>query len=504
MRNRSPSEPDTALVAIGDRLPRREDQRLLRGAGRFIEDLQLPGEVRAAFLRSPHAHARIRTIDTSAAHTLAGVIATFIGADIASDSLGGVPWDVRPPTDAAPDALPPLGAPEVAAPQPLIADQVVHYNGEIVAMVVAESEAIAQHAADLIAVTYDPLPAYATSAAAARSTDDPLWPQSPDNLSFVVRIGDRDAVDRAFAAADHIETLVCESNRMFGGAIECRSYIGDYDAPGERMILHAPVGKPHTICKTMAGQVFGVPLENVAVKVPDIGGGFGIKNVLYPEACLVVWAARRIRRPVKWIGTRDEGFLSDVGCREQSNRGEMAFDRDGRILAVRVRSLGNLGAYLAPRGVVSLRNSGFVVSNVYTVPHIDFEMRAHYTNTAPTCNFRGAGEPEGINITERLVDAGARTLGLDPIEIRRRNLVPADALPRDNPAGLRQDTGDYPAALDAALKMADRDGFAARRATTETAGKLRGWGTRCTCLWAHSTTARPPNSWCSTTARSTC
>ena len=233
-----------------------------------------------------------------------------------------------------------------------------------------------------------------------------------------MRLGDADAVERAFAAADHIETLNSESNRIFGGTIEARSYIGDYDASGERLILHAPAGKPHTICKTLAEHVFRVPLDRVAVKVPDIGGGFGIKNVLYPEQCLVMWAARRLGRPVKWIGQRGEGFLSDVGCREQTNRGEMAFDRNGTILAVRVRSLGNLGAYLAPRGVVSLRNSGFVAANVYAVPTIDFEMRAIYTNTTPTCNFRGAGEPEGINVTERLVDAGARALGLDAVEIR--------------------------------------------------------------------------------------
>ena len=436
----------TELVAIGDRLPRREDDRLLRGTGRFIEDLQLSDEARVAFLRSRHAHARIDNINISAATSAAGVVAVFIGADATAD-----------------------GSADVAAPQPLCRPSCT--------TPARSSRWWLPRARPCAKRCADPLPAHATCAAAAGSINAPLWPQSPDNLSFVVRLGDAVATARAFAAADHIETLDCESNRMFGGAIECRSYIGDYDAAGERMILIGPVGKPHTIRKTLAGQVFGVRLDQVVVKVPDIGGGFGMKNVLYPEACLVMWAARRLGRPIKWIGRRDEAFLSDVGCREQTNHGEMAFDREGRILAVRVRSLGNLGAYLAPRGVVSLRNSGFVVSNGYAVPHIDFEMRALYTNTAPTCNFRGAGEPEGINITERLVDAGARALGLDPVEIRRRNLVPADGLPRDNPAGLRQDTGDYPAMLDAALEMADRDGFAARRAETQAAGRLRGWGT---------------------------
>ncbi len=469
------AQEEAESARIGDRLLRREDERLLRGAGCFIEDMVLPGEARAIFVRSPVAHARIDRIDLSAARSAPGVLAVLTGAEVVADGLGGVPWEVRPPSDAPDDALPPIGDPSIAEPQPLIAHEVTRYVGEIVAMVVAETETAARDAAERIDFAFSTLPAYAKSADAAAGAT-PIWTRSPDNEAFVIRMGDPAAVDSAIAAAAHVETLDCESNRIFGGPIEVRGYIGDYDAAADRMILHASAGKPHTIRKTMAALVFGVPLEQIAVKVPDIGGGFGIKNVLYPEECLVMWTARRLGRPVKWIGRRDESFLSDVGCREQTNHGEMAFDRDGNILAVRVRSLGNLGAYLAPRGVVSLRNSGFVLSNVYAFPNVDYEMRGLYTNTVPTCNFRGAGEPEGIYITERLVDAGARALGLDPVDIRRRNLMPPDDLPRINPVGLGQDTGDYAAVLDAAVDAADRAGFVDRRDETEAGGRLRGWG----------------------------
>ena len=465
---------DGAPAGIGDRLLRLEDNRLLRGAGRFVEDIVLPGEARAVFLRSPHAHARIRSLSIEAAQAAPGVLAVLTGADVADDELGGVPWEVRPPTDTPTDSLPPLGDPSVAAPQPLIADDTVRFCGEIVAMVVAESETAARDAAERIEADYDPLPASADSAEAAAMPA--LWPQAPGNLGFTVDLGDPASTDAAFAGAAHIESIELASNRIFGAPLENRACIGECGNDGDRMVLHANGGKPHSMRKTLAAQIFRIPPGKIAVKVPDVGGGFGIKNVLYPEQCLVLWAARRLGRPVKWIGRRDEGLLSDVGCREQASRAEMALDGEGRILAVRVRSTGNLGAYLAPRGVVSLRNSGFVIANVYAVPTIDYEMRALHSNTAPTCNFRGAGEPEGVNIVERLIDAAARRLGHDPVDMRRRNLLPPSALPRTNAAGLRQDTGNYGALLDAACAAADRQGFAARRRKSETQGRRRGFG----------------------------
>ncbi len=467
---------DDAPAGIGSPLLRLEDERFLRGNGRFVEDIALPGEARAVFLRSPHAHARILGLSTGEAQSMPGVLAVLTGTDVAADGLGSVPWEVRPPTDTPDDSLPPLGDPSVAAPQPLVADDIVRFCGEIVAMVVGETEAAARDAAERIAVDYDPLPASADSAEAAVPAAPALWPQAPGNRAFTIDLGDREATAATFAEAAHVERIELASNRIFGAPIENRCYIGDWEADSGRLVLHCAAGKPHSTRKTLAADIFGVPEERIAVKVPDVGGGFGIKNVLYPEECLVLWAARRLGRPVKWIGRRDEGLLSDVGCREQANRAEMAFDGDGRILAVRVRSTGNLGAYLAPRGVVSLRNSGYVLANVYATPAVDYEMRAYHSNTAPTCNFRGAGEPEGINIVERLVDAAARRLGRDPVEMRRLNLLPPDALPRPNPAGLVQDTGDYAAILDAALDHADRDGFAARRRQSESLGLRRGFG----------------------------
>ena len=471
-------DPERAPAGIGDRLLRLEDNRLLRGAGRFVEDIVLPGEARAVFLRSPHAHARLRGLSLEAAQAAPGVLAVLTGADVAADGLAGVPWEVRPPVSASadtpPGSLPPLGDPSVAAPQPLIAGDTVRFCGEIVAMVVAESETAARDAAERIEADYDPLPVCANSAEAAAIPA--MWPQAPGNLGFIVDLGDPASTDAAFAGAAHIESIELASNRIFGAPLENRACIGECGNDGGRMVLHANGGKPHSMRKTLAAQIFRIPPGKIAVKVPDVGGGFGIKNVLYPEQCLVMWAARRLGRPVKWIGRRDEGLLSDVGCREQANRAEMALDGEGRILAVRVRSTGNLGAYLAPRGVVSLRNSGFVIANVYAVPAIDYEMRALHSNTAPTCNFRGAGEPEGVNITERLIDAAARRLGHDPVDMRRRNLLPPSALPRTNAAGLRQDTGDYPALLDAACAAADRQGFAARRRQSEAQGRRRGFG----------------------------
>ena len=463
-------------AGIGTPLLRLEDERFLRGEGRFVEDIALPGETRAVFLRSPHAHARIGGLSIAEAQAMPGVLAVLTGADIAADGVGSVPWEVRPPTDAPTDSLPPLGDPSVCAPQQLIAGDTVRFCGEIVAMVVAVTEAAARDAAERIDVEYEPLPACADSAEAQAATAPALWPQAPGNCAFTIRLGDRVETDAAFAQAAHVECIELESNRIFGAPVENRCYVGEYRADGGRMVLHAAAGKPHSSRNTLAADIFGVPPEKIAVKVRDVGGGFGIKNVLYPEECLVLWAARRLGRPVKWIGGRSEGLLSDVGCREQTNRAEMALDADGRILAVRVRSTGNLGAYLAPRGVVSLRNSGYVLGNVYGVAAIDYELRAFHSNTAPTCNFRGAGEPEGVNVTERLIDAAARRLGRDPVEMRRRNLLPPDALPRTNPAGLVQDTGDYRALIDAACAAADRDGFAARRRHSEAQSRRRGFG----------------------------
>ena len=453
---------------IGEPRLRAEDRRLLLGQARFVEDIALPGELRAVFLRSPHAHARISAVRTGAAKKAPGVRLVATAADVRD--LGGVPWEVRPPSEA--EELPPIGSPDVAAPQPLLAASVARFAGEIVAMVVADNENEARDAAELIDVGFETLDACANPHEAIAQKS--LWPQAPGNLAFTIRMGDAEAVEKAFTRAAQVVSVDCASNRVAGVPLETRGCIGE--PAGDRMILHAPVGKPHSIRKTMAEHVFHVAPDRIAVKVPDIGGGFGIKNVLYPEHCLTLWASRRLDRPVKWIGRRDECFLSDVGCREQSGRGELALDRDGNILAVRVRSQGNLGAYLAPRGVVSLRNSGYVASNVYAVPHIDFEMRAFYSNTAPTCNFRGAGEPEGVNIAERLTSRAARFLKIDPVAFRRRNLLAASALPRTNPAGLVQDAGDYEAVLDGAMEAADRDGFATRRQRSEANGKLRGWG----------------------------
>ena len=333
---------DAAPAGIGSPLLRLEDARFLRGNGRFVEDIALPGEARAVFLRSPHAHALIRGLSTEEARSMPDVLAVLTGADVAADGLGGVPWEVHPPDRASGDvlseSLPPLGDPSVAAPQPLIAGDTARFSGEIVAMAVAETEAAARDAVERIDIDYEPLAACADSAEAATPDAPALWPQAPGNCAFTIRLGDRAETDAAFARAAHVERIELASNRIFGAPIENRCYIGEWEAEGGRMVLHATAGKPHSTRKTLAADIFGVAPESIAVKVPDVGGGFGIKNVLYPEECLVLWAARRLDRPVKWIGGREEGLLSDVGCREQASRAEMALD-GGRAHPRRARAL---------------------------------------------------------------------------------------------------------------------------------------------------------------------
>ncbi len=454
-------------------IPRLEDERLLRGGAVFIADLNFPAQAHAAFVRSPHGHARLTGIDIATARAAPGVAAVLTWRDVIADGLGGVPWEVRPPGSAA-DA--PLGDPGICPPQPLMADGTVRFVGEIVAMVIADTPAQALDAAELVEIGYDDLPAVADVAAAATPGAAQLWPQFPGNRCFTVRFGDPAAAAAGFDRAAFVARIDCVNNRLIGNPMETRGYIGRYEAATGRYILDAAAGKPHPIKHTIADYVFRVPADRIVVKVPHVGGGFGVKNVLYPEECLVLWAAEKTRRPVKWIAARTEGFLSDIAGRDQVSTGEMAFAADGTILAARVKALGNLGAYLAPRGVMPLRNTGVVMPQVYAVRAIDFEMQAIFTNTAPTCSFRGAGQPEMTYLIERLIDQGARGLSLDPAKIRQHNLVPAAAMPYRSPTGVTYDSGDFALAMQAALGAADLPGFAARRAASAARGLRRGIG----------------------------
>ena len=452
---------------------RLEDAKFLRGAGQFIADLTLPGEAHGVFVRSTHGHARLRHVDTSAAQAAPGVLSVLTGADVVAAGLGGIPWEVRPPGPRFESVA--MGSAQGAMPQPLMAHDRVRYAGELVALVVAHTRWQAQDAAELIRVGYDAEPVL-TTVTAAMEAETAIWPEFPDNVCFRFEKGDPAAVADIMAAAPVRVAFQCHNNRIAGVPIEPRGYIGTYDAATQKYLLYACAAKPHPVRDTIARYVLHVPKQQIDVKVLDIGGGYGVKNVLYPEECLVLWAARLVGRPVKWIGTREEMFLSDMAGRDQFDQGEMAFDENGQILAFQAQCISNLGAYLAPRGVVPVRNSGNVMTSVYRIPQMHFHALGVFTNTTPTCSLRGSGQPEMAYLVERLIDRAAAALRLDPIEVRQRNILTAADFPYRTPFGLTYDTGNPKAVMDAALGDSGLTEFSERRRVSEAHGRRRGLG----------------------------
>ncbi len=460
---------------VGTPAIRLEDDALLRGSARFLGDIHLPGETHAAFLRSTEPHADIRDIDISETLLQPGVIAVLTGRDLAADGIGGIPWEVVPPAATMDGRKVPPGDPSIARPQPAMPADRVLYAGQIIAMVVAETADAARDGLESIAVDYEPLAA-AIDIEDALAEDAPVIdPQFPDNICFRVAYGDRKATDAAFARASHVTRIQHVHNRGVGAPIETRGYIGSWNPEPGKFTLHATAGKPHPIRDTLARFCFFCDPDKIRVVVPRLGGGFGAKNVLHSEQVLVLWAARRIRRPVRWISDRSESFLGDVHSRDLFGHAEYAFDSRHRLLAMRVTNNAALGAYLAPRAVNPVRNSVKIAPSVYDVPTGYLEARAVLTNTVPTCPIRGAGEPEGQYIPERLMDASARELGLDRTALRRANLIASDALPYRTVTEFTYDSGEFEANLDRALELADREGYDARRAGSHGRGLLRGF-----------------------------
>ena len=441
-----------------------EDERLLTGRGRFIADLQLPGAAHAVVVRSPHAHARLQSIQ---APSMPGVLAVLTAAEIAADGLGGIPWEVSPPGATAEE-----GDPAVAVPQALLAAGRVRYVGEPVALVVAERLDQARDAADALEIEYEPLPAVVEPGAALQPGAPLLHPAG--NACFRFAQGDAAATADAFAHAALRVDLHAINQRLVAAPIECRGYAGLWQ--GGRWTLHAAAGKPHPIRRTLARFVFGVPEDRIRVLVGDVGGGFGAKNVLYAEAALVLWAARRLGRPVRWQAERADTFQSDMQGRDHTSDAAMAFDAEGRIAAIRITTLANLGAWLGPRAVNPAISGAKLLAGTYRVPAGRIEVTGVHTNTVPTCPYRGAGAPEVVFLVERLLDLGAKRLGLPPDEIRRRNLLPPDALPCATVGGVTYADCDFPAVLAQALGAADWAGFGARRAAAEARGRWRGIG----------------------------
>jgi carbon-monoxide dehydrogenase large subunit len=452
---------------IGQPVTRFEDQRLLRGEGRFQNDVTLPGQTHAVIVRSIHAHARIRSIDTSAALSAPGVLAVFTGADLARDSLGTMRMTLK---RKRPD-----GSPMFAPAHRGLTVDCVRYVGDPVALVVGETLAQAEDAAELIRVDYEPLPSVTSTLEATRPGSPSVWPECADNISNVFEAGDRAATDSAFARAARVVRRRYVITRVHAQYMEPRGALGVYDPGEDRYTLYADVQYPHRVRNALAGNIFKVPEHKVRVIAGDVGGGFGAKGWQYPEHRLVLWAARKLRRPVKWACERREAIPADEHARDNVSEAELALDADGRFLALRVRTLANVGAYVSSdRNLLATFSNVVTLVGVYRFPTAFVHVLSVLTNTSSTAPYRGAGRPEATYVIERLIDDAARELGVEPVELRRRNLIPASAMPHRTPLGVTYDCGDFEKNMDDALKLADVAGFPTRREASRAAGRLRG------------------------------
>ena len=454
-------------TGIGAPMRRVEDRRLLRGAGRFVDDIAAPDAAHLVLLRSPHAAARIRGIRTEAARAMPGVLLVLTLADIPEL---GVLRCVTPRHRRD-------GAPITQTPWRMLAGEEVRYVGDPVAAVVAESRAAAQDAAEAILVDYEPRPAVTDLAEAARAGAPAVWPGiAPDNESFLFRLGDFAAVDAAFARAAHVARLDFRITRVSANPMEPRNALATHDPIEDRYTLTTGTQLPHVMRNEIAQYALGIPSSNLRLISPDVGGGFGMKESPFPEHVLCLAAAKRLGRPVRWTATRTESFLSDSHARDNLSTAELALAADGEFLGLRVRTLCNLGAYLAWQGPVSSTNNVGGLAGVYRTPHICTEVRGLFTHTQPTAPYRGAGRPEAIYAIERVIDLAAAQMGIDRIALRRRNLIPPAAMPFRTGLDYTYDSGDFPRNMAMALEAADWSGFESRRAEAAARGRLRGIG----------------------------
>jgi carbon-monoxide dehydrogenase large subunit len=446
-----------------------EDPRLLKGNGRYTDDIALPGMLHGVLLRSPHAAARITALNVAAALALPGVAAIYTAADLARDKIGGLPCAALVHNRD--------GSKQAAPPHPILAGDHVRHVGDPVAFIVAETAKLARDAAEAIAAEYDVLPAVTDLATATEPGQPLVWPEVPNNIAFDWETGDKAATDALFARAAKVVSLTVVNNRIVPSSMEPRVAIAEYDGDNGRWTLHANTQGGWLVKDLMAGPVFGVAADRFRIITPDVGGGFGMKLFLYAEHALVCYAARALGRPVKWTSDRGEAFLSDTHGRDNVTTGEIAVDGDGRFLALRTRNLANMGAYLGNFGpyIPTYAGTG-VLASIYGFQAVYANVVGVFTNTVPVDAYRGAGRPEANYLVERVVDAAARELGIDPVELRRRNLVPPSAMPHATPMGKVYDSGDFALVLDTALEKIDWAGFPARRAEAARRGKWRGLG----------------------------
>ena len=463
-----PSSPH----GVGQSVARVEDHRLLRGRGRYTDDIDLPDQLHGCVVRSPHPHARIADLDAAPALAAPGVAAVFTGAEVEADGLGTLPSLAR----GAVALTRPDGSPIFEPPRPALQSRKVAFVGDCVAFVVADSAARARDAAELVEVEYEPLPVVTSAEKALDDGAPAVWEDCPDNICYRHRLGDAEAVEAAIAGAAHVTRVRLPISRVCMNPMEPRAALGSYDPSDGRYTLHTGSQNVHAMREWIARDVLGVPESRLRVVSPDMGGSFGLRSSVFPEMALVLWAARKLGRPVKWTGDRTEAHLADDHGRDQVLDIELALDGEGRFLAVRVHVVAAMGAYLsffAP--FPPFINLGGL-AGVYRTPAICADVRAVFTNTTPTAPYRGAGRPEAALAIEHAIDRAAGEIGVDRVELRRRNLIPPEAMPFRTGLGYRYDCGEFERNMDEALAAIDIEGFASRRAASEAAGRLRGLG----------------------------
>jgi carbon-monoxide dehydrogenase large subunit len=454
---------------IGASVRRKEDYRFLSGRGTYTDDINRHGQLHAYIKRSDRPHAKLGGIDTKVAAKAPGVVAVFTGADMAADNVGGLPcgWQIHNKD----------GSPMAEPPHPVLAVGKVRHVGDPVAVVIATTKQAAKDAAEALVIDYQDLPAVVSLGDAVKAGAALVHDDAAGNVCYDWHIGDKAAVDAAFAGAAKVVKLELENNRLIPNAMEPRAALGDFDTSNGDYTLYTTSQNPHVIRLLMGAFVLHIPENKLRVVAPDVGGGFGSKIYHYAEEAIVTWAAGKLRKPVKWTAERNESFMSDAHGRDHVSTAEMAIDQGGHFLALRVHTLANMGAYLSTFApCVPTYLYATLLAGVYKTPVIYAEVKAIFTNTVPVDAYRGAGRPEATFLLERLVDAVAHDTGIDRVDLRRRNFIPNDAFPYQTPVALQYDSGNYTATLDGALKAADYAGFEARRKTASGKGKLRGIG----------------------------
>jgi aerobic carbon-monoxide dehydrogenase large subunit len=455
-----------AKFGIGQAVRRVEDARFLTGAGRYVDDIVLPGMCHGVVLLSPHAHARIKKIDVSKAKAAPGVLLVLTGADVATEKLGAFTSAMMPEDIGAPKGH--------RIHQQLLQAEKVRFVGDRVAFVVAETQAQARDAAEMIEVDYETLPAVALVEDAAKDGAPKVWDDNPNgNVAFMLAFGDQAATDAAFAKAKHHVKLRMENNRLTPVSMEPRTSIGDYNAAEDFYTLYTSSQNPHGVRMEIA-HIFHVNENQVRVVAPDVGGGFGLKGGAFPDDALAVWAARKLKRPVKWVATRSESMMTDHTGRDLVSYGELALDEKGKILAIRSQSLFQIGAYFVGPGMVSGLFSLRFIPEAYDVQTMHIVCKGLFTNTPQAGPYRGAGRPEAAYFTERMIEHAAKQIGMDVAEIRRVNLIPPGKFPYNTPTLYTYDSGEFVRLLDKCVEMVDWKGYEKRRKASEKHGKLRG------------------------------